>query len=63
MILKEVYQQPQQLMNSRAYQDNPTHKSDQMLKTLAFHKHVLPGDERSYFFFFFFREAQVVKIS
>lgn len=53
MILKEVYQQPQQLMNSRAYQDNPTHKSDQMLKTLAFHKHVLPGDERSYFLFFF----------
>lgn len=29
------------------HQDNPSHKHEQMLKTLAFHKHVSPGDEKS----------------
>lgn len=47
MIRRDVYRQPRRLTSSSAYQDNPSHKHEQMLQTLAFHKHVSPEDEKS----------------
>lgn len=47
-------------MSSTAYQDNPSHKRDQMLEALAFHKQVSAGDEKPPICL---GRAQVVKIS